>query len=387
MRPFIKRLLIFLLPLLLTIGFFEICFLEKKETTPISTVIENQMNSKREQYYLRQYFSSSPVNYKLMMAEKKKADILIIGQSTVLQFRDFMFHPFEKSFYNMGKSVSNLNELESLINLIKNKVIYKPKLIILGFDFALVKSNYFGANLNSVTQPFTDEVNDPNYHISSIQLLLRSYFNKNNEATQKFDGLGYGYWGSKGTGFRKDGSMHYAETIAKYLNGKTRRNDQYKGLVNTGGFIFTKPYVLDSVRITRFFSILDKIKSLNIDLLVYLPPYSDSFYKFLSEKKDLNSCVQAYLSLQKLLKKKHIKTIAFTTPALMGLNDDYMLDSIHPGEVYIGTAFYKYLSTVSKDDFLATIDKSFLKKQLDAKATNALSFMRDTQVFSMAYSK
>jgi hypothetical protein len=180
------------------------------------------------------------------MATQKKADILVVGQSTVLQFRGVMFHPFESNFYNMGPSMTSINELYNLINFIKSKKIKKPKLMIIGLDLSLVKKT--NNNLSADIAPLhEDEIFQAKYHAAAAQSLIKFYYQNGFSSSPSKTDLGFGYLGSKGTGYRNDGSLHYAQDIANYLKKPVFCDAiNYKLLLKNKEYIFTNPFNVDA---------------------------------------------------------------------------------------------------------------------------------------------
>ncbi|MET3978620.1 hypothetical protein ABIB62_001189 [Mucilaginibacter sp. UYP25] len=176
--------------------------------------------------------------------------------------------------------------------------------------------------------------------------------------------------------------MHYAEDIAKYLKDpKFRDPGGYKDLLKNKDYIFTYPYTLDQELIVKVFACLNELRAMGIQVVVFIPPISDDFYDYFTKVKDFNKFFKNYLDLQDSLKARKFDFIPFTTPRRAGLSDNYMLDGIHPGEVFVGKLWYNYLRSKPLSGVLKKIDTCYLKNMIGAKRTIPLSLMIDTMVF------
>ncbi|TWR24637.1 hypothetical protein FPZ42_16210 [Mucilaginibacter achroorhodeus] len=383
MKRFAFTFLLYLSPLICYTLICEYYFFVDKETVGVDKVVQGQLKSKRETYYFRSFFNNSPSLYKLKMAQKKNADILIIGQSTVLQFRDVMFHPFESSFYNMGFSINNMNDLESLLHYIKTGKLHKPKLIILGLDVSLIKKTLYINPDNEILNPHCDEVSYPKYHAMASQLFIKAQLSKKTVDGLPNRHLGFGYLGERGTGFRRDGSMHYAGDIEKFIKDPVFRDPgNYKKLLDDKDYIFTEPYEIDQALLKRLLIDLKLLKQNGTEVTVFIPPISDDFYSYFATNKKFNAFFNDYLGIQSSLADDGIDVINFTTPKGIGLSDIYMLDGIHPGEVFTGRLLYEHIAKSKQKGLLSKVDTGYLKKLILSKTTIPLSFMRDTSVFS-----
>ncbi|WP_342648065.1 hypothetical protein [Mucilaginibacter sp. CSA2-8R] len=383
MKKFVSKAIIFLTVIASYALFCEYFFFKDKELLSIEKITEEQCKSQTEKYYFRKFFDNSPSLYKLMMTVKKNAEILVVGQSTVLQFRDFMFHPLEKSFYNMGPSLTSINELQNLIQLIKNKKIKKPKVLIIGLDLSLVKKTNNSLPVNTATIPQEDEVFHIKYHAAAAQSLIKFIYQNGFDKTYSKKNCGFGYLGSRGTGYRNDGSLHYAQDIADYLKTPVFRDGiNYKGLLKNKDYIFTYPFEVDPVLVNNLVLTLKQLRQADIQTLIFFPPVSNDFFAYFSKDKSFYRCFKQYLSIQDTLKKNNFDFIPFSTPEKLGLPDNYMLDGIHPSEVLVGMLLHKYLIQHTPEGLLNKVDSMNLKQLIISKNTIPLSFMRDTAVFS-----
>lgn len=378
MKKFLKKVILYSLPVLFYMGLIEYAFYQNKELISISKAVDIQLKSKNEKYYFRSLFDNSVSLYKIEMVERKNPEILIIGQSTVLSFRKEMFHPFEDSFYNLGFSTKNIFDMEDVISLIKYRQIHKPKLILIGIDAGLVASGCDNNFQRNIQDPYQDEIYKPKFHLAAQQAFIKQFFTSQFLSPPVNRDIGIGYLGSRGTGFRKDGSIYFRERIAEYIKRPVFVDSlHFKSLLKDKKFIFPYPYRIDDKLVKELFSCLNQIKRLGIQIVIFFPPISNDFYDYFTKNTDFNAFFNNYLTLQDDLKAQNYEVIKFTAPSNFGLTDNYMLDDIHPGEVFVGHLLYRFLIARPQSGILKSVDTAYLKKMLTAKSNIPLSFMMD----------
>jgi hypothetical protein len=367
MKRFLYKLFICGIPVMLYIVIGEYLLYRYKENVPIQNVAKAQLEMKHESYYSRYFFDSSPTLYKLEMAKRQQADILVIGRSTVLGFRAEMFHPFEKSFYNMGFAVNSVADIQAIVDLIKNKQLHKPRLMLIGIDAPEIKSGILD-HLNTVDKPHEDEVYDIKMHFLAFQLLTRELYAKNPTNVLLNRQVGFGYLGNIGQGFRKDGSLLEAILISR-SNFHPVYNDHgyYEQLLNNKVYPLDYPYKINNLLKRNLLHCLADIKKLGITPIIFFPPISNDFYKYFNRNKDFRNYFENYLMFQKELMRMKYQVIPFTTPKDMGLNDNYMQDAIHPGEVLVGRIWYHFLQSGALNPIDIKIDTAYLNRMLTAK--------------------
>ncbi|WP_158824832.1 hypothetical protein [Mucilaginibacter lacusdianchii] len=375
MKRFLLRLLIFVIPVALFIIVGEALLYRYKETVPINTVMQKQLSGKDEIYFGRTLFNNPETPLKMAMMKVKKPDIITLGISVVLQYRDFYFHPYESRFYNGGFMLRNVYDLHTYVSMIRKNVVHKPKLIIFGFDPSWIKKSYVFDTKNNITNPDKDGVNNLNNHIGAIQSIWHQVIiNDLNDSSCLYKG--YGKAGMQGNGYRRDGSMHNWNQIKNYLSNKHYSDVYgYKKHLQANTLMYNKPMKVDLHKVNLLLNSLSAIKQMGIDLIVYCPPMSDDFYSYAVTNKGFQQIFPTYLSLQNKLIKNKYHVIPFCTPKQIGLTDDYMLDGIHAGEVMVSRLFYNYIiSNHIKFKSLPNWDLNYLKGIIDKKPLCPLAF-------------
>ena len=186
----------------------------------------------------------------------------------------------------------------------------------------------------------------------------------------------------RGEGFRKDGSLHYAGIISNYLKHPAYIDGTgYKAMLKNKDYIFKAPYKLDSIKVQVLNECLKQLKALGIQVVLFFPPISNDFYSFFSSDANFNNFFNTYLALQDTFEAEHFDVIRFTTPTRFGVTDNYMLDGIHPGEVFVGKLWHNFIVSKSQTGMISRIDTAGLTRLINSGYNIPLSFMRDTLVF------
>ncbi|MBS7564569.1 hypothetical protein KHS38_09140 [Mucilaginibacter sp. Bleaf8] len=375
MKRFLLRFFIFSIPVLVYILAGEWLLYKYRENVPISTVISKQLASKKEMYFFRSFLNTPEPAFKMKMMEVKKPDIITLGISVVLQYRDFYFHPYEKSFYNGGYLLKNVYDLDSYTDLMRKHEVHRPKLIVFGFDPSWIKKDYRNDFNNNILNTEGDGVRNLNKHIGAIQDVLHQAVDGELDDAA-FSKSSYGKAGMQGNGYRRDGSMHNWNQIKSYLKNRHYSDMyQFKENLKANTFIYNTPMEVDKHKLKLLLKNLEAIKQMGIELIVYCPPASDDFYNYAVTNKGFQRLFTTYLSIQNQLIKENYRVIPFCTPKQVGLTDDYMLDGIHPGEIMVAKLFYNYMAfnKVKFKDF-PDWDPSYLKEIIDKKPLCPLAF-------------
>ncbi|HMR42679.1 MAG TPA: hypothetical protein PKC40_02550 [Saprospiraceae bacterium] len=390
MGRFLLKIFLFLIPPLALIAWGEYQFFDLKETMPVTEVLDEQMKSTEECYYHRLFFDNNLAIYKYEGINRVKPDILVLGQSIVLQIRDFMFHPLEDKFYNAGHLISNVTELEQIIQFMREGKLHKPKVIIFGMDGGLPKANFWLDWRRSFDAEYDDPVHDLNAHARALQKYFNSFIQPSKTTIpERRETIGFGYMGQRGYGYRHDGSTLMGREVTEYLQHpqvfKDRKNLYEMLIAHTPPF--NHPLNFNPDKEKRVKKCLDDFRDLGIELFVFTTPYADAFLeKALRDSsfgvfwKDLNA-------MQKSIKKE-MKYPFFEVerPSSLKLDDRFMLDASHPGEVLMGMLLLRFFKKHPEQlGYLKNVDMSYLENKLRDPKTTPLSFMEENPLILQKY--
>lgn len=204
---------LFLLPVAAS-EFLKIWFRE----LPPAEIVSRQLASK-DLLYLSG-LSQDVADYKLVMAQAEKADVMVIGSSRALQVRDFFF---KAPLVNWGLAVRTVGQLEWVTREIA-KLPKKPRLAIVFLDVWWFNGKYqSGKDIYVLQQPHLSNIYR-NTYVLTKGLLSRKHTNSAKrlgiaaiQSNQGFDYYGSFHYVARVTGhekhdFRFETTLHRIDT-------------------------------------------------------------------------------------------------------------------------------------------------------------------------------
>lgn len=378
MKKFILKSTIYMSVVLIYVGVGQFLLYRIRENIPVNTIVKNQINSPIESYYNKTLFENILSTYKLTSLEQKRATVITLGQSIVLCYRDFFFHPFEKEFYNTGLMIRNVNDIVYFKQLIIEDKIAKPQFIVFGLDHSLVMENSLLDHKKWIENPDADPSYDGKSQFRAMQeVLLR----KDVRVVPDID-HGFGKRGMEGNGYRRDGSCNNKWEIDLFSTDSAHSEGILIETFKSRKGPFPPSMVISNEKKQLLYKTLDELRSMNIEIVVYVPPLSDEFFNYVNKDSVFHNFWKQFLTCQEELKAKKYDVIEFTTPSRIGFTDYNMLNSDHPGEILVAHQFYNYcISKDRKNTFIDKLDLVNFKKELDKANTHPISFMKDTLLY------
>ncbi len=375
MKKFIKRTCFYVFIGLLYVAVGEFFLWKLGESVSIEKVTDLQTAGKKELYYGRRILGNSLNTYKFTMFRKRNAKVLVLGQSVTLQFRDFMFAPFQNQFYNAGLMARNVDDLEYVITLFENGEQVKPELIVLGLDFSFVLENNELDKTYSLQMLPEDRATNIESHFNGMQKVFLVGTNRNIPKVN----VGFGKAGMVGRGYRNDGSYRHKPEIENYIKTGEYIDGELSEKLQKRVSPFVPPMRFSQEKADRFRAILSRLSALQIDVLLYVPPFSDAFYNKAQKDEMFHPFFTDFLAFQNKLVQEGHNLIPFTTPSKMSLNDAYMVDADHPGEVLCAIQLLEFLSnSATQSKMLQAIDLNNLEELVHGKQHIPISFLRDS---------
>lgn len=340
MKKFIIKTCLFLSPIII-LAVVNFIFLRNggELYSPTKLSIENQSNGA----LIGIAYSDPVIQFKYKNIQSRKPEIIALGTSRVLQFRDIYFAEPDK-FYNAGRSITKIKDIEPFI---KNYPIDQPKIIILGLD-----QNFFSPQYDSLSNPgfynfeSTSELSERLLN-SSRNLTADLFKNKINWEflTKKHpqDKIGYTAL-THNQGFRVDGSYRYGKLLFSGKDDYTFSDvlDRIKKQKNRFA-----PAEINTAAIEVFKKVLETCAAKNIYLITFLPPYSHKVYDELAKKDDQYPYIfKLYDTLAPLCKEHNYPLYDFSDLKTTGANDFETIDGFHGSE----TAYLKIAHLISQDE-------------------------------------
>ncbi len=374
MKKFVIKSLPFILIILVYGLVGEYFLLRNKEVISIKTVTETQAKATTELYYGRQILGNSLSNYKFQRFMQAQPKVLVLGQSVVLQFRNFMFSPYQADFYNTGLMARNAKDLNYVLDLIESGQVKKPSLVLLGVDLSFfLKHTSLDAEEWTRNYP-EDRATIAQSHLKGMQRIFRD---KSLWRFPKTD-VGFGRAGMQGRGYRNDGSYRHEGEISRFLRDSSYEDGVLLSKLQQKIEPFILPFEFSKEKESIYFKVLERFKRNGIELILYIPPYSDTFFNEAMKDPVFSGFWGHFMDVQAKLIQAGYHVIPFTTPSRMGLNDTYMVDAEHPSEVFCALQLKKSIQeNTVKGKYSQALDFRIVDQLLNKKNKLPLSFMYD----------
>ncbi len=375
MKKFVIRSLPYILIGLIYGAVGEYYLISTREAVSIESITDIQSKSKKELYYGREILGNSLSNYKYHMFIKTQPKVLVLGQSVTLQFRDFMFEPYEDNFYNTGLMARNVKDLNYVLDMFESGKVKKPQLVLLGIDPSFVLQHTFLDKTEWVRNYPGDRATSAKSHLKGIQRLYLD------EELRQIPQLkeGYGKAGMIGLGYRNDGSYRHKPEMERYL----RDSSYYDGILieklKNRQAPFIEPFAFSRTKADKLLKAINRFYELDIELLLYIPPYSHVYYSQAIQYPMFTSFWEGFIGFQEELINEGHNVIPFCTPPDIGLNDDYFVDAEHPGEVMCAIQLRNFVrSGKGRGKVLNSLTFNRVDELLQSENTIPMSFMTDS---------
>lgn len=283
------------------------------------------------------------------MAKRRKAQVLAIGASRVMQIRSNVINP-TYSFYNAGGAVRTSDEF----NLFIDKINYNPELVVISVD-----QFDFNKNYSDTHEAFNPHCYDaPSFSVSDMFLKCRAYWLdvlSNKITKEAFSGDNIGITARvKKNGFQSDGSYLYSfeEHNPKLASDYQFENTKWR--IENKVQRFQAGSHIDHDYLMRFDDFLLKCQSRNIKVIAIIPPFALSINELLKKDGDYKYMDEIYPELSKIFSKyRDCELYNFQT--VEGICDDNYIDGFH-GDCVV---YNKIISTIiSKEPSFAKYFKS-----------------------------
>lgn len=386
---FALRVFIFSTPLLCAAFLFELAMYRTGDSWPISKVIAAQEATGGESLLGRGYFSQQYNLSKSEMVKRRRPRILALGSSRVMEFRALMFHPFEKDFYNGGGMIQNVNDLAAYARLVRDGKLPKPQIVIVGIDPWWLSATTDATTKKSWLEDEEDAVYKFSSHIEGARSLLRTgksnfpwrvAFGNQLRASPQYRYPSFGITAiASGIGERfSDGSFLYTSSLTDFIKHPAYHErltppvlDQVQGAY----FLFNLSYKIENDRAGMLLQSLAALKAMGIEVYAFEPPLVTEVLEALEASKPLSNFWTEYRErLPTQLKAAGIHCLPVAAPKDYGLDDRYMLDGIHPGEVFDSYIVEALVKQAPRESLLATIDVDWLKALRQQDGVIPLSF-------------
>jgi hypothetical protein len=372
---FALRATVFLAPLITGAFLFEVAMYRTRDSWPITKVIAAQENLKGESIWGRANFSQQYNLSKSAMIRRRNPRILALGSSRVMEFRGFMFHPYEDSFYNAGGLIQTVNDLAEYARQVTDGRLPRPQVIIVGIDPWWLSEATAPVEQKSWLDGDEDAAYSFAGHVEAARYLLRAGksnfpwlvgFGSKPATSPFYDYHAFGITavvGGIGERF-SDGSYLYTAQLVDFMKHPSYRDrlttpvlDQVKHT----SFLFQPSSKVESRRAVVLRESLKSLKALGIEVYAFQPPFSSEVLQALNESRPLARFWWEYKNdLREQLKQDGIDCLPISSARDYGLDDRYMLDGMHPGEIYDSYIVAELVRRAAPGSLLSSVDLTYL---------------------------
>jgi hypothetical protein len=379
MRIFLYKSFIFVIPVLVLLGIPTTILVYSGESfSKIEEVVE-----KGDEYLIG--FAYQEVNYEFLkwkeLYNKPKQEVIALGSSRVLPFRDKMFIT---SFYNCGYTITSIADFLPFLKAIPTEK--KPKYLILGLDQWMFNANWDELNTEGSKNRYSPAILDwkglytANFSPAIIKdvwkdLFTRKYginiFEKENNI--KKVGLN-AILNNKG--FLKDGSFYYGNHIDFVLEDSPLANDYHfqdtYSRIEEGNRRFEYASIVNPKAINKIKELLSYLKEENIKAIAFLPPFADAVNTKMEETKKYAYMEQIYPLLKPIFETYDFELWDMSHFSTYSADDKEAIDGFHGGEVaYLRMMIYM----IENNSILKDVTDIFqLKKDLDNRINTLLVY-------------
>ena len=335
MRRFVFKIILFCVPLIVVLLYPSILLFSSGESFK---TIDELIKSNKD-YLIGYLYDEDNYNYlKQAELENRSPQIVALGSSRVLQFRDSMF---TQSFYNAGYTIVSISDFAPFIRSnLKNK---KTKLLLIGLDQWMFNENWddlddypklrhprqfsfistpspktlFNVWSDVFTRKYSTEVISTQTHNTAIKIGLNAIVNH--------------------TGFRKDGSLYYGRQIEKLLSHDSTAHDfEYMDTytrIKEGNRRFQYSDKVHEKALLVLKDLLLLCKKMDIYVVAILPPFANGVNKKMIASKNYTYLEDIHSRSSEIFKQYSFELWDMSNLTKYNSNDNEVLDGFHGSEV------------------------------------------------------
>jgi hypothetical protein len=277
--------------------------------------------------------------------QNRQPEVIALGTSRVLQFRDFCFSKPE-SFYNCGRSVGKVQDLEAFLSSYPGE---KPKVIILGLDQDMFsvddedllkkprtyqsKGTSYGTRLTKGTKAFWEAWSGDEIVTGTTLQGTTNFIGRNARLENE--------------GYRADGSYCYGRVIRQSNQQDAYDFKQMIRRIDKGKGRFAPATEINPNAIQQIDNFLKSCKEMEIHVVGFLPPYGSAVYdRFKEDALIYPHVFDLHGQLKPIFEANGMLVEDYTDIRSLSANDFETIDGLHGSEV----CYLKLLKLLSAND-------------------------------------
>ena len=380
MRNHYRRfILIVLLPVLLLLpaGAANWLFLENTgELTTIEDVVARQQN---DGGLYGTAIHPNDYAYKLALLAARQPEIVAIGSSRVLQFRQSQF---TRPFVNLGRTINYPAEAVKLVE--DMLAISTPRVVLFGIDHywlnpAFTTAPDFRTHDLRGGRLTPDALITPVRWLVEGRLSFATYraFLEDNIPTAPDDAPLIGVRAIlDGAGFGPDGSWYYDHTIFGRRAAEDPRFRDTLRRISTGSAQFRYGTEIDRSRLADLRQAISRLEEAGVQVVTFVPPMASLVRQEIRQRPQSYAYEAPARAAIARLNADHLDLLEGTS---IGIPDCEYVDGFHVGEVG-SMRILRELSGLPDQRLAAFIDRAALTQSIAAAAGRAsvdIGFRRD----------
>lgn len=367
-KLFLKKYFLFLIFIAIVCVPIILFLYKTQEVASVEDIVKKQMATKA---IYGTALNDNMFAYKLEIVKQTKPEIIAIGSSRVMQFREEFF---SKKFITTGGATNYMNEGVDFLNEVLK--VHKPKVIILGLDIWWFNNNYqqpsryMHAGTTSILS--IDKIYKPILWLANgkidkkcfLNTILQSEDSKN--SITNYTNIGISALKTS-DGFRSDGSYFYS----KLIFGIEKPGDDVKfqdtlNRIKQGNARFEYGDKVSKDRWNDLLRFLNICKKNNIKVIIFIPPVANKIIEKMNEMKNEYAYVTEFRT-----KVISIGGFDYHDPKIISSSDCEFVNGFHGGDV---TYQRILLDLADKNEYLKNhVDVNLLKQLIDKNKNKALT--------------
>jgi hypothetical protein len=297
------------------------------ELQPVESIVENQQ--KRQALYGSALFEDD-FQYKLDLLRARRPDVIALGSSRALQFREEFF---SVPFISAGRAMNSIPQGAQFVDAMLK--VHRPKVVILTLDVWWLNPRRreppMPRRALSPTSPlisaFWSYVNDRK--LTTLKTLRVILGDDSNPVSLRH---AIGIQGLvRGQGFRPDGSRDYG---SRYFGTDPTFDDRNfansRSLVRNGQSLLSFGQTIDQDSFATLNQLVTKLKDAGIAVIAVLPPFAPTVLGLIEQqKKDYAYIPLARAAYQSL----PIKVFDFLQSQSLDNSECEFADGLHAGDI------------------------------------------------------
>jgi len=336
MRKILFRLLLYFFPfgLYLVLPFF--IFIKTRELSRIDKLITDQIQSHREKLIGFAYINPTAY-YKFNYTVAAEPEVLVLGASRVMQFRQGFFYD-SVNFFNAGGAINHMQDFKTFLDLIPQEK--SPKMIIADLTWCWFHPSNDYVGITGLDQ-YTKSNYGIQYFINKSRNVYSDWFDNKFSISDIMDsGSSITRIGMNAfvhhSGFRNDGSMRYGEQLSNPNDSNLPdflfRNTLMR--IEQGSDRFIYGDLISVKSLAHLESFYSTCSARGIKVISIMPPFAPSIYATLvSRRGDYEYLFALPDVLKKINRKYDFEFYDYSDVEKLGAKDSEMLDGFHGSEV------------------------------------------------------